>query len=889
MSQEFVRVTPLNAWHRSHAAKMMDFAGWDMPVQYESGIMREHLATRRYAGLFDVSHMGRFVFRGEDALPLLQWSLSNNAAALEPWQAQYTLLPDENGGALDDAYLYRFGHDEYWLVVNAANREKDWDHLREQARQFRQVEMEDRTEATAMIALQGPGARTLLELLVDDVATLPAPFRNALSSATIGGIPLRVARTGYTGEPIAFELFAAAQDAEALWMRLHDAGTPLGLLPVGLGARDTLRLEAGLPLYGHELGRDPEGRAIPAYAFPLTSLAVSFAECKGPFVGCRALRAQFEEVQKLKQGHPADPAVLPRRIRPLAILDRGVVRQGDVIRRAGRPIGVATSGTTVPYWIFEGEGARAAIGDGHERRSLALALLDSAVAPDDDVEAMVRGRALQARVVRWHGRADAPPWFRPVPADRTPIRDRAAAQGADRAKMINLLRKSVENHEWRQSRCVNLIASENTPSPLVRLLQISDPVGRYAEHREVAAVPGKEVYYYQGTDFIEWVEQQLEAELALFMGCTQVETRAISGQMANTVVYSALMDFNNRLERRSEPQRIRLALNNHIGNGGHLSAQPMGALRDYIAKDPVSERFAVVNLPGCPDNPYRIDVERTARMLDEIRPELVILGKSMTLHPEPVAAVHAMIRDLDPRPLLMVDMAHVLGLIGPCFQFPFQEGADIVTGSTHKTFFGSQRGAIGAAFAEDSPRYDLWKAVRRRAFPGMTSNHHLGTLLALLAATIEMNAFKDEMQPQVLANAKALAAALKEAGLAVEGDPAVGYTETHQVVLNVGWGLGCRAARTLEHNNIIVNYQAIPSDEGFTVSSGLRLGVAEMTRFGMREKDFRAFAPLFADALHGKPGVAEEVARFREPFQTMRYCFADAQIDEFKARLMQNL
>jgi glycine/serine hydroxymethyltransferase len=221
----------------------------------------------------------------------------------------------------------------------------------------------------------------------------------------------------------------------------------------------------------------------------------------------------------------------------------------------------------------------------------------------------------------------------------------------------------------------------------------------------------------------------------------------------------------------------------------------------------------------------------------------------------------------------------VLGLIGPHFQDPFAEGADIITGSTHKTFYGSQRGVIGAAYEEGAPEFELWKAIERRAFPGAVSNHHLGTLLGLLMAALEMNAFKETYQPQVVANAKAFAKALADEGLEVQGDPEVGYTETHQVVVVVGYAQGCAVAQELEESNIIVNFQAIPSDESFTSSSGLRMGVAEMTRFGMKEDDFVEFAAIFNEAVHGR-NVGDEVARFREGFQTMHFCF-DADYPEY--------
>jgi len=878
-----LKKTPLNQWHRDHGAKMVDFGGWDMPVQYETGILQEHLATRKFAGLFDVSHMGRFRFKGANQIPFLQHVLTNNAEALEPWQSQYTLVPNENGGLVDDAYLYRFDESDYLLVVNASNTEKDWGHFQQYTANFPGLVMEDHTAKVAMIAFQGPLAGQILEELIEG-GELPKPFRNALSKVTIAGTEILIGRTGYTAEPICLELFVPAEQGVKVWSKLYETGKDRGVLPVGLGGRDTLRLEGGLPLYGHEFGIDPEGKEIPAFAFPLTSIAVSFSERKGKFIGRKALARQFVQVQKLLEGRYRPSKVLPRRIRPLAVVDKGVVRQGDQVFIGNKKVGVITSGTVAPYWKFEGESSTMKITEESERRAVALAYVDAALMPDQDVEVMVRERRLKARIVHWHGRSEAPPYFRPIPALwHKPEREPAIGEGLEKAGL--LLRKALDNHEWRQRRCINLIPSEMTPSPLVRMLQVSDPVARYAEHRELPAFLDQEVFYYQGTDFIAWVEDRLAAELAEFMGCPQVETRLISGQMANMTVFSAMVDYRNRIDRRREPGRIRLAMNNHITYGGHLSAQPMGALRDYIAKDPITERFAVINFPVCRDNPFRIDVAETAKILEQVNPEIIIFGKSMVLHREPVAEIEQLVKDRKERPIIMYDMAHVLGLIGPHFQEPFKEGADVVTGSTHKTFFGTQRGVVGMNFQEDAPEWELWNAVRRRAFPGMTSNHHLGTQLGLLMAAIEMNAFKKSYQPQVIANAKAFACALKEQGLDVQGDPAINFTETHQVVVKVGYAHGCDIARRLEQNNIVVNFQAIPSDESFTASSGLRLGVPEMTRFGMKEKDFRAFAALFAEAVKGR-NVGEEVARFRQNFLTMHYCFEEKDLAEQKARLL---
>jgi aminomethyltransferase len=315
-------------------------------------------------------------------------------------------------------------------------------------------------------------------------------------------------------------------------------------------------------------------------------------------------------------------------------------------------------------------------------------------------------------------------------------------------------------------------------------------------------------------------------------------------------------------------------MNNHIGKGGHLSAQPMGALKDYVSREPHTERPAVVNFPVLVDNPYKIDVSATLELIDQFRPELIIFGKSMVLHKEPVAEIRQFVDARKIDTVIMYDMAHVLGLIGPHFQQPFVEGADLVTGSTHKTFFGTQRGVVGCRFLEDDARYSLWEALVRRAFPGSVSNHHLGTMLGLLMATYEMNAFKDEYQARVIANAKAFARALKECGLNVAGDPAIDFTETHQVIVDVGYSHGPEIARRLEDNNIICNYQASPDEEGFTASGALRLGVSEMTRFGMQADDFRALAALIQEVVEKDARVVERVKALRKRFCELQFCFS---------------
>jgi aminomethyltransferase len=867
--------------HKTLGAKIVEFGGWEMPIQYPSGIIEEHLATRKGAGLFDVSHMGRFTVRGAGAVQFLQHALTNNAEALDVREtgAQYTLISNERGGAVDDAYLYSFVEGEYLLVVNAANREKDWKHLQSLIEDFSDVELIDRTEEIVMLALQGPMSR---ELLGDTIQSgrLPEPIRNAVRTVTIEGADVKVARTGYTGEPLCFELFTSRKNGLILW----DLLLAKGATPIGLGARDTLRLEASLPLYGHELGQDPDDKEIPILACPLTKFAVSFSELKGEFVGRQALASQFEALSKIISRDYSLISCLPRMIKPIAVAGRGIAREGAKVFKNGDHVGYVTSGTMVPLWAVDGEGLFSAQIEQHQLRSICLAYIDSDIIEDDEVTIEIRGKMVDAVVVPFHLRSDAPPYARPILFDHQK-KGMELPTGDVKAKVRHLLERTVENTRWRQRDCINLIPSEMTISPMVRLLSEMDPAFRYAEHRESKAFYDSDIFYYQGTEFIGEVERLLEEEMREFLGCNEVETRLVSGQMANTAVFSAMLDYINRADRKREPRRVRCVMNNHISKGGHLSAQPMGALRDFVARDPRTERPAVVNFPVLAENPFKINVPATLKLIDKYRPELIIFGKSMVLHKEPVFEIRQFLDSQGIDSVVMYDMAHVLGLIGPHFQKPFEEGADLVTGSTHKTYFGTQRGVVGSSFQEHEERYELWEALRRRSFPGSVSNHHLGTLLGLLMAAYEMNHFKDKYQPKVIANAKAFARALKDCGLNVAGDPNIDFTETHQVIVHVGYGDGPEIARRLEANNIICNYQASPDEEGFTASGALRLGVSEMTRFDMQEDDFGVLAELVKEVVVNDANVAGQVKALRELFCELQFCFYGDEYDDVLQKL----
>ena len=404
--------TPFYEEHLALKAQMSEFGGWDMPIQYPDGIIREHLNTRRGAGLFDVSHMGRFIgSAGKGALAFLQHVLTNNAAALDIQStgAQYTLIPTETGGAVDDAYLYRFRQDQFLLVVNAANREKDLQHFQQFMNDFRDLEILDHTAKMAMLSLQGPNSGEILRNIISH-GKLPEPKRNAISIVSISGTEVLLARTGYTGEPVCFELFMESAHGPGIWRRLLNEGAA----PVGLGARDTLRLEAGLPLYGHELGMDPDGREMPILACPVAKPAVSFSPLKGEFVGKQALINQFKDLERMINHDYQDLAHLPRMIRPIALIERGVARAGSGVIEGDRPIGVITSGTMVPMWVMKGDGPSSLMADEHGLRAVSLAYVDSHVQVEDPLLVEIRGKGIAATVVPFHLRSDAPPYARPI-------------------------------------------------------------------------------------------------------------------------------------------------------------------------------------------------------------------------------------------------------------------------------------------------------------------------------------------------------------------------------------------------------------------------------------------------------------------------------------------
>ncbi|MEM7253249.1 MAG: glycine cleavage system aminomethyltransferase GcvT [Pseudomonadota bacterium] len=331
------RKTPLYDWHQANRAKLVAFAGWDMPVQYPSGIIQEHIATRRGAGLFDVSHMGRFQIRGPAATKLLSLVLTNDPLTLVPGRAHYSFVANEQGGAVDDVFLYQLRDEDYLLVVNADNRATVWEWL--QHHNNAGAELQDDTDASAMIALQGPLAEAILSNLVPP-DRLPENKRNRISSVDTPRFQGLIARTGYTGEKVCFEIFTRADLAAPL----VDALVSHGATPAGLGARDSLRIEAGLPLYGHELSA-----TTPILANTFARFAIK-PSADRHFVGHSVLGQQLDDLTAWQSNQPLPNHVLPDVIQSVRITGgRRPLRQGYSVLANGKVIGEITSGTAVPH------------------------------------------------------------------------------------------------------------------------------------------------------------------------------------------------------------------------------------------------------------------------------------------------------------------------------------------------------------------------------------------------------------------------------------------------------------------------------------------------------------------------------------------------------------
>ena len=412
---------------------------------------------------------------------------------------------------------------------------------------------------------------------------------------------------------------------------------------------------------------------------------------------------------------------------------------------------------------------------------------------------------------------------------------------------------------WRQTQTINLIASENTPSEAVRRVLISDFMGRYAEGHPNEG--DKMNRYYQGTRYIDEIERMATEEMKDLFGAKQADVRPISGNAANTALVLGWLRGGDTV------------IANSTDAGGHISHGPVGVLGRRIQNRGQSLKLGgpnSVNLHYLPltEDHYHIDARKTIELVERLSPQLVIMGKSLFLFPEPVSEVAAFCKTKD-IPLLY-DGAHVLGLIaGGEFQDPLHEGATWLTGSTHKTFPGPQRGVVlGNLDAEDEKKY--WPAADRGVFPGSSSNHHLYTLPPLVVAIREMKKYGRDYAVQIVHNAQALGRSLDELGTPVEAQD-FGYTKSHMIAVNVSeWGGGVEVAKRLEANDIIVNYNMLPGDADPRNPSGLRIGVLEMTRFGMDERAMGELAQLLHDAIRGK-NVKSRVNALRGRFVEMKY------------------
>jgi len=356
--------TPIYPEYENLGARTIDFGGWDMPVQFK-GIKHEHEVTRTKAGLFDVSHMGEIIVKGPKSLDFLQKVTTNDVATLTPNRAQYTFMCNENGGTIDDFLIYMLEEDHYLLVVNAANIDKDYEWLKQQQTFGADVEVINASDDYALLALQGPKAESILQKLTDtDLSVIkPFSFKQDVAFRTIDAQAL-VSRTGYTGED-GFEIYIDTHAGKDLWNLILAEGAAEGVEPIGLGARDTLRFEVGLPLYGQELTEE----ITPIEAGLKFAVKVNK---KADFIGKDVLKEQVD--------HGA-----PRKLVGLEMIDRGIPRPGYPVLVNDQEIGVVTTGTQSPT-----------LG-----KSIGNALIETSYAAiGEEIYIQVRKRTLKAKIVK---------------------------------------------------------------------------------------------------------------------------------------------------------------------------------------------------------------------------------------------------------------------------------------------------------------------------------------------------------------------------------------------------------------------------------------------------------------------------------------------------------
>ena len=352
--------TPLFQEHVAAGARMVPFGGWEMPVQY-TGIIEEHRTTRGAVGLFDVSHMGEFEVEGPGALAALQHLTTNDVAGLQVGQIQYSVLCYPSGTIVDDLTVYRVGDERYMVTVNAGNIDEDWAHVTKSTEHVKDARWRNASEGTGLIAVQGPKAEALVGRLADRDVTAIGYYRFARGN--VGEVPTLISRTGYTGED-GFELYAPADRTARLWKALLDAGRADGATPIGLGARDTLRLEMKYALYGNDI--DETTNALEA------SLGWVVKPAKGEFIGREALEKTRAEG-------------LQRRLVGIEMIDKAVARHGYPVLKDGRAVGIVTSGSYGPS----------------VDKYIAIAYVETALAAvGTALEVEIRGQGKAAQVVR---------------------------------------------------------------------------------------------------------------------------------------------------------------------------------------------------------------------------------------------------------------------------------------------------------------------------------------------------------------------------------------------------------------------------------------------------------------------------------------------------------
>ncbi|MCK5476780.1 MAG: serine hydroxymethyltransferase [Candidatus Aenigmarchaeota archaeon] len=415
----------------------------------------------------------------------------------------------------------------------------------------------------------------------------------------------------------------------------------------------------------------------------------------------------------------------------------------------------------------------------------------------------------------------------------------------DTKKRIEEIKELLKEHNtWRKEECINLIASENTTSPTVDSLMVSDLSHRYAEGKPYRR-------HYQGLKYVDEIETLTAELMKNLFKAKRVDLRVLSGTLANASVFKGLLNNGDHIVSSSIP------------NGGHVS----------------HTRYGIGNVLGLTDYSFpfdnyemNIDVDKSIKLIEEKNPKMVLLGASLFLFPHPVKELSQIAKEQDA--YVMYDSAHVLGLIAGCaFQDPLREGADIMSASTHKTFFGPQGGVI---FTGESINDDEWKNIENAIFPCFVCNHHLHRLPMLAQTAYELSQYGEDYANQTIKNAKTLAEELYNLGFDCLAEHK-GFTQSHQVVINVEKQKGGKyVAETLEKNNIILNKNFIPGEkitsENMNNPNGIRIGVQEMTRCKMKTDEMKQIAELIKKVVVDKKDVTEEVKEFRKKYTEAGFC-----------------